>query len=119
MSDVQGAGAAQDNGSSANVIYILYLVALLLGGLTTLVGVIMAYVYRGSAPAWVQTHYQFQIRTFWIVLLGCVIGGGLSEANAPVWERIVALAGGKGARIAVLPTASDDPEGSASNTVAI
>ena len=54
------------------------MVALLLGGLTTLVGVIMAYVYRGSAPAWVQTHYQFQIRTFWIVLLGCVIGGGLS-----------------------------------------
>ena len=47
-----------------------------------------------------------------------VIGGGLSEANAPVWERIVALAGGKGARIAVLPTASDDPEGSAANTVA-
>ena len=74
MSDMQGAGAAQDNGSGANVIYILYLVALLVGGITALVGVIMAYVYRGSAPAWVQSHYRLQIRTFWISVLGAVVG---------------------------------------------
>ena len=78
MSDVQGAGPAQDNGTSANVIYILYLAAFLAGGVTTLIGVIMAYVYRGTAPAWVQTHYQLQIRTFWIVILGLVVGGALS-----------------------------------------
>jgi uncharacterized membrane protein len=78
MSDAQGAGAAQDNGSSANVIYILYLVALLIGGITALVGVVMAYVYQGSAPAWVQSHYRLQIRTFWIALAVGFVGGVLS-----------------------------------------
>lgn len=77
MSDVQGAGAAQDNGSGANLVYILYLVALAVG-VTGIVGVVMAYMYRGTAPAWVQTHYQFQIRTFWIWLLGVVVGGLLT-----------------------------------------
>jgi len=38
-----------------------------------------------------------------------IIGGGLRANNAEVWERIVALAGGKGARIAVLPTAALNP----------
>jgi len=38
-----------------------------------------------------------------------IIGGGLRVNNAEVWERIVSLAGGKGARIAVLPTAAQDP----------
>ena len=38
-----------------------------------------------------------------------IIGGGLRVNNAEVWERIVALAGGKGARIAVLPTAAQNP----------
>jgi cyanophycinase len=38
-----------------------------------------------------------------------IIGGGLRVNNAEVWEKIVALAGGKGARIAVLPTAAENP----------
>ncbi|VXC33695.1 cyanophycinase [Massilia sp. 9I] len=39
-----------------------------------------------------------------------IIGGGLRAENAAVWERIVALAGGKGARIAVFPTAAQNPQ---------
>jgi cyanophycinase len=39
-----------------------------------------------------------------------IIGGGLRANNAEVWQKIVALAGGKGARIAVLPTAAGTPE---------
>lgn len=39
-----------------------------------------------------------------------IIGGGLRGENAPVWERIVELAGGKGARIAVFGSASSNPE---------
>jgi cyanophycinase len=39
-----------------------------------------------------------------------IIGGGLQPDNAEVWQKIVALAGGKGARIAVLPTAAGNPE---------
>jgi cyanophycinase len=38
-----------------------------------------------------------------------IIGGGLRAENAAVWEKIVALAGGKGARIAVFPTAAQNP----------
>lgn len=46
------------------------------------------------------------------------IGGALRDNNAPIWERLVELAGGPGARIAVLPTASDDPARSGASTVA-
>ena len=62
---------------TARIIYILYLVGLATG-LTLLIGVIMAYVNRDSAPEWLQSHFRFQIRTFWIGLLFCVIGGILS-----------------------------------------
>jgi uncharacterized membrane protein len=58
---------------TANTVYILYLVGLLVG-VTSLVGLIMAYVNRADAPEWVQTHYRFQIRTFWIALLYSLIG---------------------------------------------
>ena len=54
-------------------IYILYL-ASFLAGLTGIVGVVLAYVNRGSGPAWLDTHYTYQIRTFWIGLVYTVIG---------------------------------------------
>jgi cyanophycinase len=38
-----------------------------------------------------------------------IIGGGLRANNAEVWQKIVDLAGGKGARIAVFPTAAGTP----------
>jgi uncharacterized membrane protein len=59
--------------SDANLVYILYLVALI-AGITSIAGVIMAYINRGGAPEWVQTHYRFQIRTFWIGMLYTLIG---------------------------------------------
>lgn len=56
----------------AKVIYILYLIGIAVG-VTAIVGVIMAYVYRDNAPDWLKTHYQLQIRTFWMMLLySCV-----------------------------------------------
>jgi uncharacterized membrane protein len=60
-------------GAAANTVYILYLVGLIVP-LMPIVGVIMAYVNRSDAPEWVQTHYRFQIRTFWIGLLYGLIG---------------------------------------------
>lgn len=64
---------AQDTGSGARIIYILYLVSLVIG-ITGLIGLIMAYVKRGDAPDWLKTHYQWQIRTFWMGLLYVIIG---------------------------------------------
>jgi uncharacterized membrane protein len=58
----------------ALVIYILYLVGLT-NGLTAVIGLILAYVSKRDAPAWLRSHYVFQIRTFWISLLLACIGG--------------------------------------------
>ncbi|MCZ6889683.1 MAG: hypothetical protein O7H39_14430 [Gammaproteobacteria bacterium] len=57
----------------AKVVYILYLAGLVVG-VTPLIGLVMAYVARADAPAWLQTHYTYQIRTFWIGLLYGAIG---------------------------------------------
>ncbi len=40
----------------------------------SIVGVVVAYVFRGEASENMQSHYTFQIRTFWIGLLIQVIG---------------------------------------------
>lgn len=61
------------DGGTANVIYILYLVSLVVG-VTGIIGVVMAYLNRSGAPDWVQSHYRWQIRTFWIALLYSLIG---------------------------------------------
>lgn len=68
--------AAQSD-STAKIVYILYLVALV-SGVTALIGVIMAYVNVGEAPEPLRTHYRFQIRTFWIALLYCIVSGLLT-----------------------------------------
>ena len=62
---------------TARIIYVLYLVGLATG-LTLLIGVIMAYVNKDDAPDWLKSHYDFQIRTFWIGLLYCIVGAILS-----------------------------------------
>lgn len=62
---------------SANIVYILYLVGLLFG-ITGIIGVVMAYINKDDAPEWLRTHYQFQIRTFWIGALYIFLGSILS-----------------------------------------
>jgi uncharacterized membrane protein len=37
----------------------------------------MAYVNKNEGPAWLQSHYRFQIRTFWIGLLYSLISAVL------------------------------------------
>ena len=58
---------------TAKIVYILYLVGIAFGP-AGIVGVIMAYVNKTDAPDWLQSHYQFQIRTFWIGAIYIVIG---------------------------------------------
>ena len=54
-------------------VYILYLVGFLTG-ITVLVGLIIAYLQRDSTDRVSQSHFQFQITTFWIGLLYCFVG---------------------------------------------
>ena len=65
------------NPDMAKIIYVLYLIGLV-NGVTIIVGVVMAYIYRDGAPDWLRTHYESQIRIFWIGLLYCVIAGILT-----------------------------------------
>ena len=43
------------SGSTAKIVYILYLVGILFG-ITGLVGVVMAYINKSDAPEWLQSH---------------------------------------------------------------
>lgn len=52
----------------AMVVYALYLASFVVG-FTALIGVVIAYVYRGKGPHWLDEHFRYQIRTFWIGLL--------------------------------------------------
>jgi uncharacterized membrane protein len=65
------ATVTHDERQMAFVIYILYLAHFV--PLAPIVGVVLAYIERGRAPAWLQSHYLFQIRTFWIGLLYWVV----------------------------------------------
>jgi len=59
----------------AVVVYILQALSFFVGGITGLVGVIINYVkmedVRGT---WVESHFTWQIRTFWLALMWTVIG---------------------------------------------
>ncbi len=65
----------------AKVIYILFIISTIIG-ITGIIGAVMAYVNNDATGEdnehWLQSHYRFQIRTFWIGLLYIVIGASLS-----------------------------------------
>lgn len=60
------------------VISLLYLCSFFTG-ITALVGVVLAYVWRGEThEPWETTHYRYLIRTFWLGLLGGILGAMLT-----------------------------------------
>lgn len=79
-----------DTGESADprmakLVYILYLIGMLFGPLI-LVGLAIAYVQNGTGPKWLNSHYRFQIRTFWFGIISFLIimvvaFGGLAEVS--------------------------------------
>ena len=59
----------------ATIVYALQAVSLLLGGLTLVVAVILNYVKNPDAKgSWLESHFRWQIRTFWFMLLWIVVG---------------------------------------------
>jgi len=71
--DVVEQTMAKQSGKMVQVVYFLYLASLVLG-ITGLIGVIIAYMNKGDAPTWAKSHFQYQIRTFWIGILASLIG---------------------------------------------
>ena len=54
--------------TNVQVVYFLYIAGMFIG-ISALIGIVIAYINRGKAGGWVETHYTWQIRTFWIGLL--------------------------------------------------
>jgi uncharacterized membrane protein len=54
-------------------VYILYLVGFLTG-ITAVIGVIIAYLQRDQTDEVSRSHFQFQIRTFWIGVVYFFVG---------------------------------------------
>lgn len=55
------------------IVSLLYLSSFILG-VTSIVGVVLAYVWKGeSKEEWEASHFQYLINTFWIGLVGSVI----------------------------------------------
>ena len=53
-----------------------FIVTAFLAGWPSIIGVILNYVKRGDAAGtFLETHFRWQIRTFWLALLWAVIGG--------------------------------------------
>ena len=79
------------------VVYALYLVGLF-NGLTVLIGLVIAYANRDAAGPATQSHYIFQIRTFWTAIAWWIVGGvllfwGITLSFILIGVPLVVLAG--------------------------
>ena len=63
--------ADRDDRLLAGLNYALLLVGNIIG-VSSLVAVIIAYARRDSAPHWLQSHYTYQIKSFWAAIVGIV-----------------------------------------------
>jgi len=63
-----------DDRGLAFAVYILYFVGYLTG-ITSIIGVMIAYLQNQSASSELASHYTFQIKTFWIGLVFLLLGG--------------------------------------------
>lgn len=60
--------------NNPTIISLLYLASFVVG-FSGIVGVVLAFVWRGEPKAeWEVSHYQYLINTFWIGLIGSVVG---------------------------------------------
>ena len=86
--------------TNLQVVYILYIASMFLPFLI-LVGIVIAYINRGKAGGWVDTHYTWLIRTFWIgllfifvsIILAIVAVGLLLMVAMPIWVIVRCVVG--------------------------
>lgn len=72
------AGRGRDLRMLTHILYALYALHLFTGGVSILVGVIVAYIKRDDAVGTpYEQHLHWLIRTFWMGLAGYIIGGVL------------------------------------------
>ena len=73
MSTIEPDKSVSDK-SLTSLIYLLYALSLVLG-VTALVAIVMNYVKRDDVQGtWLESHFRWQIRTFWFSLLWGILG---------------------------------------------
>ncbi len=86
--------------TNVQVIYACYLLGFVVG-ITPLIGIVLAYMNRGKAGGWVESHYTWAIRTFWIgilyglisLVLAFVLIGFLLSLAVAVWVIVRVVVG--------------------------
>lgn len=61
--------------------YALLFAAIFFFGATALVAVVIAYAQRGQAQGHIRSHYDFQIRIFWVAFVLALLAGGTGLAG--------------------------------------
>lgn len=70
MAEAETSAQEQANRSLTQVVYGLHAASLICGGITSIVAVVINYVKREDvAGTWLESHFKWQIRTFWFSLL--------------------------------------------------
>lgn len=85
---IQSKNPIVDDRGLAFAVYILYFVGYLTG-ITSLIGVMIAYLQNNSASSELASHYTFQIKTFWIGLVFLLLGGILLMTGLGVLVLLV------------------------------
>ena len=66
MTDTRDPDMISEEGRpAAAVVWLRYILSIPSAGVLAIVGLIVAYVSRGSAHGWVRSHFDQQIRIFW------------------------------------------------------
>ena len=82
--------ATREDRTMPAVVYGLYLIALATA-VPVLLGVIVAYACRGNAGPAARTHFDFQIRTFWMSIALWLLGGLLIVIGFPLSFILIGL----------------------------
>jgi len=62
----------RDDKLFAGLNYVLFLIGNIIG-ISSILAVIIAYARRERAPHWLQSHYTYQIKSFWTAVLGIIV----------------------------------------------
>lgn len=66
----------------AAIVYVCQLLSFMLAGVPLLIGVAINFYSKAEAVGtWIESHFDWQIKTAWIALAGFSIGGLLFEMN--------------------------------------